>query len=386
MDEKKPMSSIGIAESLFLLATALSYAGTMLAYILQEETYVVCGCFIIHCGLFLGYLFYLHNRYEREEQTDERFRKRFSAEMEVIDASISEMSDIKRNNSSLGDDLAASRRTINRLEKEKKILEKRLRAEKAKGRRKSDLLVPDIVDNKLELISLANQVVREKKQVCILAGVVARVESSEKTIEYMADKRMIRQIFVNIIDNAVKYMGKQGILNITLGRDGSEILLIFKNNGESLPATELPHIFELGFQGSNATQGSGLGLKQVKDIVDYYGGSITAKSEKGLTLIIRLPKDRLEAISKNNISKTQDNPATEAETGAGSESGFEAEKTEATISLQSSDTGTNTKISVAPDVLELVSRGKKQTINIDMVDEMLKAKKAIESKEQEVKL
>lgn len=66
---------------------------------------------------------------------------------------------------------------------------------------------------------------------------------------------------------------------------------MLKDNGAGLPAQETTHIFELNYQGSNRISGNGLGLAQAKAIVEYYGGTIYAKSSAGcgMAIYIQLP-------------------------------------------------------------------------------------------------
>ena len=76
--------------------------------------------------------------------------------------------------------------------------------------------------------------------------------------------------------------------------DGAVIKVItqmIKDTGDGLSADETKHIFELNYQGSNRISGNGLGLYQAKAIVEYYGGTIYAKSNagKGMGVYIQLP-------------------------------------------------------------------------------------------------
>ena len=68
-------------------------------------------------------------------------------------------------------------------------------------------------------------------------------------------------------------------------------IIVLKDNGEGLSSNETTRIFELNYQGSNRVSGNGLGLTQAKAIVEYYGGTIYAKSErgKGMGVYIQLP-------------------------------------------------------------------------------------------------
>ena len=74
-----------------------------------------------------------------------------------------------------------------------------------------------------------------------------------------------------------------------------DIFIILKDNGYGLSSDETSHIFELNYQGSNRISGNGLGLTQAKAIVNYYGGTIYARSTKGngMGIYIQLPTNEV---------------------------------------------------------------------------------------------
>ena len=86
-------------------------------------------------------------------------------------------------------------------------------------------------------------------------------------------------------------MHRRGSLVITISNIGDDLFIVLKDNGEGLSSNETTRIFELNYQGSNRVSGNGLGLTQAKAIVEYYGGTIYAKSErgKGMGVYIQLP-------------------------------------------------------------------------------------------------
>ncbi|MBR1861758.1 MAG: HAMP domain-containing histidine kinase [Lachnospiraceae bacterium] len=133
----------------------------------------------------------------------------------------------------------------------------------------------------VNLLTIAKSVIRELSKDAAKVGLSVTVSSSEKTVPVKADRDLIRILFRNIIDNSIKYMNRQGSLIITISAIGDDVFIIFKDTGEGLTSTETEHVFELNFQGSNRISGNGLGLYQAKAIVNYYGGTIYAKSHVG---------------------------------------------------------------------------------------------------------
>ena len=123
------------------------------------------------------------------------------------------------------------------------------------------------------------------------AGISIHTISTDATLMVKASPSMIDVLFKNIIDNAIKYMSKEGTLQITISRIEEELFIVMKDNGEGLSPAETEHIFELNYQGSNRISGNGLGLAQARAIVEYYGGMIYARSSRGsgMGIYIHLP-------------------------------------------------------------------------------------------------
>ncbi|MCR5388171.1 MAG: HAMP domain-containing histidine kinase [Lachnospiraceae bacterium] len=126
------------------------------------------------------------------------------------------------------------------------------------------------------------------------AGVDIVVMDPPEPMYVNAAPVMLRTMFRDIIDNAVKYMRRSGSLQVTIANLDDDIFIAMKDNGEGLSESETVHIFELNYQGSNRISGNGLGLAQVKAIVDYYGGMIYAKSSpgRGMGIYLHLPAER----------------------------------------------------------------------------------------------
>ena len=123
------------------------------------------------------------------------------------------------------------------------------------------------------------------------AGVSIKTITTDATLMVKASRVMVDILFKNIIDNAIKYMNKEGTLQITISRIEQELFIVMKDNGSGLDTAETEHIFELNYQGSNRISGNGLGLAQARAIVEYYGGMIYARSSRGngMGIYIHLP-------------------------------------------------------------------------------------------------
>lgn len=109
-----------------------------------------------------------------------------------------------------------------------------------------------------------------------------------------SDPKILKNIFINLISNAVKYSKEDSITTIGIHEDKNEVLLQIKDQGIGIPDSEQQHLFERFFRAKNATniQGTGLGLNIVKKYVEILEGSITFESREndGTTFTVRLPK------------------------------------------------------------------------------------------------
>ncbi len=115
-----------------------------------------------------------------------------------------------------------------------------------------------------------------------------------KRIKISGDKDKIKQIFFNLINNALKFTKPGGKIEIGAKRDNKEMVFYVKDNGLGIPKNQCKDVFDKFFRGKNiATQsvGTGLGLYITKAIVAAHGGRIwfTSKLNKGSTFYFSLP-------------------------------------------------------------------------------------------------
>ena len=109
------------------------------------------------------------------------------------------------------------------------------------------------------------------------------------------NKNRIKQMLLNIIDNAIKYTQPGGEVNVKCIVDNDDVIISVKDNGIGIPKDALPRLFERFYRvdkGRSRSQGgTGLGLTIVKHIVELYNGSIEVISEagKGTEFIIKMP-------------------------------------------------------------------------------------------------
>lgn len=98
----------------------------------------------------------------------------------------------------------------------------------------------------------------------------------------------------NVFDNIVKFSPCPATVYIRITADADDSLIIFKNEGTAPEEQEMNRLFDLNYQGSNHKAGTGLGLAQIKAVIEDFGGHVQAKGTNGagFALYIHLPRQQ----------------------------------------------------------------------------------------------
>jgi signal transduction histidine kinase len=112
----------------------------------------------------------------------------------------------------------------------------------------------------------------------------------DPTVEYIeADDIQMKQVFMNLIRNALDAMPHGGSLGIEIGQKNLEAIIEISDTGIGISPENMPHLFQLGF--TTKLKGYGIGLYSIKNIVAKHGGKINVSSKvgRGTSFIIHLP-------------------------------------------------------------------------------------------------
>ncbi|MGB9152449.1 MAG: heavy metal sensor histidine kinase [Alphaproteobacteria bacterium] len=121
------------------------------------------------------------------------------------------------------------------------------------------------------------------------------IVSAAHPVFVRGDAARLKQVVVNLLDNAIKYTMPGGTISIVVGEMDLNAILTVNDNGIGISSDALPHIFERFYRAdkvrSSASQGAGLGLSIVYSICQAHGGTIRAMSQEGVgtTLLVKLP-------------------------------------------------------------------------------------------------
>ena len=110
------------------------------------------------------------------------------------------------------------------------------------------------------------------------------------------DRHRMKQVFLNILDNAAKYGGDGKRIDIRLVRDGGNLVATVRDYGQGIPEAELPFVKEKFYKGSSKQRGSGIGLAVTEEIVALHGGTLDIASAvgEGTTVTVTLPSAKAE--------------------------------------------------------------------------------------------
>ncbi len=107
----------------------------------------------------------------------------------------------------------------------------------------------------------------------------------------MGDKNRLRQVFVNILDNALKYSDSGAAVTVTATMGEGSVTVSVADTGVGISAEDLPKVKSRFYKGKTNRRGSGIGLAVADEIVQMHGGHLEIESQKdvGTTVLVTLP-------------------------------------------------------------------------------------------------
>lgn len=170
-----------------------------------------------------------------------------------------------------------------------------------------------LIDDLMDMSRISQGKIELKREFVELSKVLqVAVESSRPLIEecnhlltvklpsdpvvVSGDFTRLSQVFLNLLNNAAKYMEPGGRIEITAEQQAGDVIVVVRDNGIGIPAANLPSIFEMFSQVESALSrsrgGLGIGLYLARRLVTKHGGELSARSEgpgEGSEFIVRLP-------------------------------------------------------------------------------------------------
>lgn len=105
------------------------------------------------------------------------------------------------------------------------------------------------------------------------------------------DPERLKQVFLNLLDNAVNHGGDGGKVDVSLFEDASGVHIVVRDYGHGIPEGELPHVKEKFYKGSSKNRGTGIGLSVCDEIVTRHGGTLVIENaeDAGCRVTVTLP-------------------------------------------------------------------------------------------------
>jgi two-component system OmpR family sensor kinase len=148
--------------------------------------------------------------------------------------------------------------------------------------------------NRFDLQEMVKTTAEQMKLLADEKRITMRGDSSGPVYSF-GDESRIKQVLVNLLDNAIKYSREGGQVVTSVKAEGNAAVLMVRDDGVGIPEEALPHVFERFYRAEKArprgTAGAGLGLSIVQAICRAHGGtiSVTSTEGKGTTVQVRLP-------------------------------------------------------------------------------------------------
>lgn len=156
------------------------------------------------------------------------------------------------------------------------------------------------VENQTILTDIAAFNLSEQLRSCIVMLLEGKwkskaIDFSVEFDEYriMGDQELLQHVWINLLDNAIKFSPENGTVAVTIREQPNTLEVSISNQGPQIPEEKLGRIFDKFYQvdESHSTQGNGIGLALVKQIVQLHQGKVTVVSESDMTTFtVALPK------------------------------------------------------------------------------------------------
>ena len=107
----------------------------------------------------------------------------------------------------------------------------------------------------------------------------------------LGDENRIKQVFINLLDNAFKFTDLDGVVNMKAYKDEKNLVVIIEDNGIGISQEDLPKIKEKFYKGKDSKSHSGIGLSISDEIVKLHNGTMDIYSEinEGTKVVVHLP-------------------------------------------------------------------------------------------------
>lgn len=159
----------------------------------------------------------------------------------------------------------------------------------------------DLDEQEIDIAGLITSVIRIMESRAFKSEVILEMDMSDNLLTLVADMRLIRQVLINLVSNAVKFSKKgQKIKTSAFVDDAGDLIISVEDEGIGIPKEKIKEALEpfgqiMDSQHAREQQGTGLGLPLARAMIELHGGTLTLDSDlgKGTLVTISLPSRRL---------------------------------------------------------------------------------------------
>lgn len=154
--------------------------------------------------------------------------------------------------------------------------------------------------DKIDISEILKNIIMEFQPRAQKSGIML-IYNTEETIFIDGDKNRLKQVFINILDNALKFTGRGGVVYIGQVEEKESITITISDNGIGISEEDLKSITKKFYKGNSKKSGSGLGLAISNEIINLHKGDLVVSSDygNGTKVEVKLPKIKGAFISTN---------------------------------------------------------------------------------------
>ena len=140
----------------------------------------------------------------------------------------------------------------------------------------------------LDLVAETTDAVLFLEPRCEQGGLILDYSEPEQMIPVLGDPDRLRQVFINVMDNAVKYSVPGGRITVKVWAGRKKAFVEVIDQGRGIPPEDLENVKTKFYKGRNAVRGSGIGLALVDELMDAMDGSLDIHSTLGRGTVVTL--------------------------------------------------------------------------------------------------
>lgn len=147
----------------------------------------------------------------------------------------------------------------------------------------------------LNIVEIAKEVYQQLYPRSLNEKINFDFKTAYEEIIVNCDKNRMKEVFINIIDNAMKFTPKDGYIDIFISKEDENVNIEVKDDGEGIKEDEISFVSSKFFKGSSSKSQTGLGLSICEEIVKAHDGKLVIKSKYtvGTSVIVVLPRAKV---------------------------------------------------------------------------------------------